>query len=157
MTTTDSPPGPEALPAAVLAGELRTVVNRLAFHLRIPAARHGITPTRLSAMAALEKAGPQRPGDLAGRLGISAASMSKLVEALEAGGWARRERDPEDRRAYLLSITEHGVAALENLRREGTGQLTDDILALPPEQREALASALPVLVLLADLHVELGE
>ncbi|MGH3503359.1 MAG: MarR family winged helix-turn-helix transcriptional regulator [Nocardioidaceae bacterium] len=139
--------------AAELAGGLRTVVSRLAFHLRTPATRYGITPTRLSAMAALHKTGPQRPGDLAASLGISAASMSRLTEVLESGQWVRRSPDPHDNRACLLSLTEHGVAALENLRNEGTGELTEGILTLSTEQRQALADALPVLVLLADRHL----
>lgn len=139
--------------AAELAGGLRTVINRLAFHLRTPATQHGITPTRLSAMVTLYKSGPLRPGDLAGRLGISAASMSRLTEVLEDGGWVGRTADPEDRRAFLLSLTEHGTDALDGLRREGTSRLSDGITALSDEEREALAAALPVLVALADRHV----
>lgn len=140
--------------AAELAGELRTAINRLAFHLRTPAVRHGITPTRLSAMAALEKTGPQRPSDLAASLGISAASMSRLTEVLESTGWVGRSRDPEDHRACLLRITDDGRSTLDGLRYESTSRLTDGIAALSAEQRETLAAALPVLVLLADQHLD---
>lgn len=143
--------------AAELAGGLRTAVNRLGFHLRTPATRHGITPTRLSALVALRKSGPQRPGDIASWLGISAASMSRLTEALEDGHWVERSADPSDRRAYLLTLTEHGVRALEELRREGTSQLTEDILSLTAQQRAALAAALPVLIALADRHLAAGD
>jgi len=139
--------------AGELAGALRTVVNRLGVHLRTPATRSGITPTRLSALVALRKSGPQRPGDIATWLGISAASMSRLTEALEAGRWVARSPDPSDRRAYLLSLTEHGNQALDELRREGTSQLTEDILSLTQQQRTALADALPVLIALADRHL----
>jgi DNA-binding MarR family transcriptional regulator len=143
-------------PPAELAGELRTVVNRLAFLLRSPATRHGITPTRLSAMVALSMSGPQRPGDLADRLGLSGASMSRLIQTLEAGQWVNRSPDPEDRRACLIGITGQGLAALDSLRREGTSQLTDDILALTDDQRESLANALPALTALADRHLGCG-
>ncbi len=140
-----------------VAGQLRTVINRLAFHLRTPATRHGITPTRLSAMAALDRNGPQRPGDLAVRLGVSAASMSRLAEALEAGDLVRRAGDPQDQRACLLSISDRGAAALEDLRREGTSQLSDDIDALSAAERAKLTDALPVLVALADRHLDAAE
>lgn len=152
MTSSPSPVSGDHR-AGELAGGLRTAVNRLAFHLRTPATRHGITPTRLSALVALDRGGPQRPGDLGARLGISAASMSRLTEILEEGGWARRDPDAEDQRAFLLSLTDHGIATLESLRREGTSQLTDDIVALSVDEREALARALPVLVALADRHL----
>ncbi|MGH3435054.1 MAG: MarR family winged helix-turn-helix transcriptional regulator [Sciscionella sp.] len=145
---------PEADRTAELAGQLRTVVNRLAFHLRKPAARHGITPTRLSALTALAAGGPRRIGDLGTQLGITAASMSRLTEALQAAHWVRREPDPEDQRACLLALTDHGAATLDGLRREGTGRLARDIAALSDTQQGALASALPVLVALADKRLD---
>lgn len=139
---------------AELAGELRTAVSRLAYHLRTPATRSGITPTRLSALAALDKTGPCRPGDLATRLGIKAASMSRLAEILQSAGWARRTPDPDDQRAYLLALTDQGRDTLAALRREGTSSLTTDIGSLDPDQRASLAAAIPVLVALADRHLD---
>jgi DNA-binding MarR family transcriptional regulator len=137
-----------------LAGGLRTVVNRLAYALRSPVAKDGITPTRLSALMTLKKCGPLRPGDLAARLSISAASASRLIDVLIEGEWIRREPDPDDRRASLISLSAHGEEALEKLRREGTGELAAGIEALPPDQRESLAAALPALVALADHFLE---
>ena len=133
-----------------LAGGLRTVVVRLNHSLRAPVARRGVTPTRLTALATLEKCGPMRSGDLAERLGITAASMSRLVEALEDGGWIERQPDPEDRRAQLLSLSGEGRNTLGAARREGTGELAEAIRALPEAERTRLAAALPVLVRLSD-------
>lgn len=133
-----------------LAGRLRTVINRLAFHLRGPASERSITPTRLAAIAALELTGPLRPGDLAARLGVTSVSVSRLAEALEEADLVRREPDADDRRACLLSLTEHGASVLEGLRREGTSRLSRDILRLDEAQRAALLGALPVLEALAD-------
>lgn len=137
-----------------LAGGLRTVVNRLAYALRSPVAKDGITPTRLSALMTLKKCGPLRPGDLAARLSISAASASRLIDVLIEGEWIGREPDPDDRRACLVSLSAHGVETLERLRREGTGELAASIEALPADQREALAAALPALITLADRFLE---
>jgi len=133
-----------------LAGGLRTAINRLAHALRSPATSDGITPTRLAALMTLMKYGPLRPGDLAARLNITAASTSRLIEVLLEGDWIRREPDPDDRRASLLSLSTHGEGALDKLRREGTGELAAGINALPVDQRESLAVALPALVALAD-------
>jgi DNA-binding MarR family transcriptional regulator len=84
---------------------LASAVNRLAHVLRGPVARHGVTPTRLTALATLEKHGPLRAGELADRIDISAASMSCLTEVLLNGGWADRKPDPAERRAFLLSLS----------------------------------------------------
>ena len=135
---------------ARLAGGLRTAVVRLNHFLREPVVRRGVTPTRLTAMATLEKCGPMRAGDLADRLSITAASMSRLVEALEEGGWLDRQPDPGDRRAQLLSLSGKGGEVLSQMRSEGTGELAEAIRALPQEERAHLAVALPVLVRLSD-------
>lgn len=135
---------------AELAGGLRTVVNRLGYALRAPLARQGVTPTRLTAMVVLDKSGPLRAGDLAAVLNISAASMSRLSEVLEEGDWIRRAPDPADRRACLLSLSDRGSQALEQLRTESTGELAEAIATLDGDQRALLASALPALTALAD-------
>lgn len=139
---------------AELAGGLRTVVNGLAHVLRGPVARRGVTPTRLTALATLERRGPLRPGDLASRLNITPASMSRLVDVLEEGRWISRAADPADRRAWLLSLSDHGRDTLAELRRESTGRLADDIRSLTEEQRDALAAALPVLAELVEKGLE---
>lgn len=157
MTTRPGEPADDnvgELGDAELAGGLRTVVNRLAHALREPAARRGVTPTRLTALVTLYRHGPMRPGDLAGRMNITAASMSRLTEALLEGDWVSRDPDPADRRAYLLSVSDHGRTVLNDLRRENDGDLAADIRALSPDQRAALSAALPVLTALADRHVD---
>jgi len=134
-----------------LAGELRTEVNRLAYHLRTPATKSGVTPTRLAALSALARQ-PEgvRQGDLAGQMGISPASMTRLVDIMREAGWVLRERDPEDQRAYVLRLSERGEETLDGLRRESTSQLSEDVGALTGEDRAVLAAAVPVLRDLAD-------
>lgn len=134
-----------------LAGELRTEVNRLAYHLRTPATKSGVTPTRLAALSALARQ-PEgvRQGDLAGQMGISPASMTRLVDIMREADWVVRERDPEDQRAYVLRLSERGEETLDGLRRESTSQLSEDIEALTEADRSVLAAAVPVLRDLAD-------
>lgn len=141
-------------PAASLAGELRTVVNRLAHHLRTPGVRHGITPTRLTALAVLSKRGPVRQGDLAGSLGISAASTTRLADVLVEQGWVERRPDPTDQRACQLALTAEGTERIDALRSEGTSQLSERLQALTPEERAVLGRAIPILRRLADHYLD---
>jgi DNA-binding MarR family transcriptional regulator len=140
---------------ARLAGDLRTEVGRLAYHLRTPATRSGITPTRLAALSALTRyPDGVRQGDLAELMNISAPSMTRLVEILEEAGWVERRRDPQDQRCLLLVLTPVGHKTIETLRDEAATQLSTELADLTEDERAALAAAVPVLRKLADRHLD---
>jgi DNA-binding MarR family transcriptional regulator len=128
---------------------LRVALARLSRRLR----RHelaGLTPTQLAALATIGKTGPMRLGDLAAVEGIAPSTLTRLVTALEEVGYVRRCADPSDARASTLTITVHGQDALERIRTETTLMLTASLELLTPDQRAALAAALPVLEQLAE-------
>ena len=134
-----------------LAGSLRTELTRLAYHLRTPATKSGITPTRLAALAALARHEQGcRQGDLAVEMGISAASMTRLVDIMIDANWVLRNRDESDARAFVLRLSDHGRHTLENLRSEGTSQLSNDIEHLSADERRTLVAAVPILRGIAD-------
>ena len=76
-----------------------------------------------------------------------------MVAALEELGYVRRDADPRDARASTLAITAHGHETLEHLRDSGTALLAEWLDLLPPEQRAAIATALPALEALAEPEV----
>jgi DNA-binding MarR family transcriptional regulator len=49
--------------------------------------------------------GPLTPSALAGRLGVHLATMTGILNRLEAGGWITRDRAQDDRRAVVLTST----------------------------------------------------
>jgi DNA-binding MarR family transcriptional regulator len=140
---------------ARLAGDLRTEIARLAYHLRTPATRSGITPTRLAALAALTRY-PEgvRQGDLAELMNISAPSMTRLVEILEEAGWVERRRDPHDQRCLLLVLSPEGRKTIDTVRDEAATQLSSELADLTADERAALAAAVPVLRKLADSYLD---
>ena len=135
---------------------LRVALARLSRRLR----RHelaGLTPTQLAALSTIGKTGPMRLGDLAAAEGIAPSTLTRLVTALEDIGYVRRCADPSDARASTLTITPHGQEALERIRTENTLMLTASLELLTPDQRSALAAALPVLEQLADAQGAAGS
>jgi DNA-binding MarR family transcriptional regulator len=141
--------GTEATAPAIDAARLRMAIARLSRRLR----RHelaGLTPTQLSALATVDRAGPLRLGDLAAAEGIAPSTLTRLVTALEERGYVERCPVPGDARASTLTITPAGHDALERIRRESTIVLADRLRTLTAEQRAALAAALPALEQLAD-------
>jgi DNA-binding MarR family transcriptional regulator len=127
---------------------LRVAIARLSRRLR----RHelaGLTPTQLAALSTVERSGPLRLGDLAAAEGIAPSTLTRLVAVLEELGYVQRCADPKDARASTLAITPLGHDTLERLRAEGTALLMQSLMLLTPEQRAALAVALPALEQLA--------
>jgi DNA-binding MarR family transcriptional regulator len=142
--------------AEIDVARLRVALARLSRRLR----RHelaGLTPTQLAALATIGKTGPMRLGDLAAAEGIAPSTLTRLVTALEDIGYVQRTADPSDARASTLAITAHGQEALERIRTETTLMLTASLELLTPEQRSALAAALPVLEQLADAQGAAGR
>jgi DNA-binding MarR family transcriptional regulator len=143
------PAMPDAPDAAIDVARLRVAIARVSRRLR----RHelaGLTPTQLSALATVERAGPLRLGDLAAAEGIAPSTLTRLVTALEEQGHVERCPVPGDARASTLTITAHGHAVLERIRQESTTLLADSLRTLTREQLAALAAALPALEQLAD-------
>ena len=148
----DSAPGPQAASATAAGLPLRlsTAAERLAHHRRTRVVYGEATPSRLTALAVLEAAGPLRISDLAARIAIGLPAMSRIVERLSQYGWAARHPDPTDHRARLVSITEAGTELLDAMRRERADRLAPGLAHLQPQQIAALLAALPALESLAD-------
>src|SRR6266700_660162 len=75
--------------------------------------------------------------------------LARLVTVLEEAGYVTRRPDPSDARASTIAITPLGHETMERMRDENTALLSQNLLLLTPEQRAALAAALPSLELLA--------
>jgi len=139
----------DAVPPTIDVTRLRVAIARVSRSLR----RHelaGLTPTQLSALATVEQAGPLRLGDLAAAEKIAPSTLTRLVTVLEERGYVERQPVPGDARASTLVITPQGHAILEQIRRESTILLADNLRTLSPDQLAALAAALPALERIAD-------
>ncbi|HEX4011454.1 MAG TPA: MarR family transcriptional regulator [Solirubrobacteraceae bacterium] len=75
--------------------------------------------------------------DLVQALRVTPSTIVELIDELEARGYARRERNPDNRRASLISLTPSGRATLHRalaLSREVEGQLLDPLDAADRER-----------------------
>src|SRR5262245_30093619 len=73
------------------------------------AARLGINQSDLICLDLLVRRGPMGAGEVAAALGLTTAAISAMATRLEAGGYARREMDPHDRRRVLLQASPAGA------------------------------------------------
>src|SRR4051812_9809364 len=70
----------------------------------------GIHPGQFGVLGALSDRGGMSQRRLGEITQIEKSSMVLFLDALEAGGWVRRVRDPQDRRAHIVELTEEGAA-----------------------------------------------
>ena len=81
------------------------------FHTTL-AARQGLSATEEKALDLLERDGPLTGRQLAQRSGLAPASVTNLVNQLEAKGFARRTRNPHDGRSVLIEAVPDRLAQL---------------------------------------------
>lgn len=78
----------------------------------------------------------RRASDLARGAGMSPQSMAELLDELELLGYVRRDPDPTDRRAKLVSMTDLGRESLDAGARAIAG-LESDITRILGEEGHA--------------------
>jgi DNA-binding MarR family transcriptional regulator len=101
-------------------------------------------------LATLRDAGPARITALAEAERVAQPSMTTLVSRLEEEGFVRRQSDPADGRAVVVALTPSGRAELERMTVARAELLARRLEALTPDERAALAAALPALDRLTD-------
>jgi len=101
----------QALDAAGREASTATVL----FHAAI-AGRAGLAASDLKTLDLLLRLGPLTAGELAEQTGLATASITSLVDRLEKKGFARRVRDPADRRRVIVEpIPDQAAASLDPL------------------------------------------
>lgn len=80
---------------------------------RALAAATGLTPSQLLVLQNIERRGETTPSAIAKALQFGQATVTNIVDRLEAAGLVSRKRNDRDRRQMLLRPTERGHAILE--------------------------------------------
>ena len=103
----------------------------------------GTSVARLRALRMLAREGvPLRMRDLSDMLGIAARTTTTIVDSLEQDGLLARVRHPDDRRAFLVTLTEAGSAHYDQAEATDARALADATGALSAEEREQLRALL---------------
>jgi DNA-binding MarR family transcriptional regulator len=132
------------VPSADLPARLRLVVTRLARQLRQRAVVD-LTPSQISALATIERAGPVTLGELAALERVQPPSVTVVVTRLEEKGLVVRRQDPQDRRVVRVETTKDGRRLLARSRSRKDAELDRRLRLLSDEERATLASAAAIL------------
>ncbi len=134
-----------------LAGEIRTVVGKLARRLRDKAPPGDLSWSQAHVLGRLERDGPATLTTLARAEAMRSQSMGAIVAPLEAAGIVVGASDPNDGRQTLLTVTERGRDAIRENRRMREDWLAGRIRSeLTREERQEILRALALLARIAE-------
>ena len=100
-----------------MADRLHSMAIHLLRMVRVQDTASGVAPARLSALSVIVFGGPISLKDLARAEQVRPPTMSRIVDALEKSGLARRKLNPADRRAVTIEATAKGQRILREGRR----------------------------------------
>jgi len=78
----------------------------------------GLTPARTHLLWELFHRGPSTQRVLADALGVTPRNVTGLVDALEGTGYVTRQPHPVDRRATLVTLTDHGTEVTTQMEKD---------------------------------------
>lgn len=101
-----------------------------------------VNPHQARALRAIARRAPLRPSALAEALRVAPRSATEVVDALVAGGWVERARDPDDGRAMLLDLTPRGRELIGDIDRARARAAEKLLGGLSESERATLAAVL---------------
>jgi DNA-binding MarR family transcriptional regulator len=102
----------------------------------------GVEPRTYAVLMALATEDGQSQRQLSARLGIHRNAMVTVIDALEADGLVKRMANPDDRRAFAITLTDHARSVLPDLDKAGRA-LEDTVTAtLSAAERNTLRELL---------------
>jgi DNA-binding MarR family transcriptional regulator len=127
----------QLLEQLALAGRASSAATVM-FHTAV-AARQGLSASEEKALDLLERSGPLTAGELARQSGLAPASVTGLINRLEAKGFARRVPNPGDGRSVLVEVdSERVYATVAPLFADWVGSLYELYAGYTDEQLEVI-------------------
>lgn len=118
-----------------------TLINaafRAMAHVHLGLQSLDLEPPHHAVLMTLDRGGPQSQKEIAETLVIDRTTMVHLLDVLEGRGLVRRDRDPKDRRAHAVYLTEAGAALLAEANQRLQQADADYLTPLSLEERGQL-------------------
>jgi MarR family transcriptional regulator, lower aerobic nicotinate degradation pathway regulator len=103
---------------------------------------YGIRPRHVAALIELRDRGELTQQSLCGQLHLDPTNLVAILNELEQRGYAKRRRDPEDRRRHLVEVSKKGIAVIEKVSEVMDGVEDELLEGLDPAEREQLEGLL---------------
>ena len=127
-------------------GQVLELTTLLSADMERGLAARGLTPSRAHLLWELQRLGPSTQQVLAGALDVSPRNVTSLVDGLVATGFVTREAHPTDRRAALVTLTEHGARVAEGFVQERAAVADLLFSGMPDEVFRGMVAGLDIVL-----------
>lgn len=106
------------------------------------ARKSGATGAQWRTLKVLERHEGLNQGKLAEHLEVEPITLCRMVDRLEESGFVERRRDPADRRAWQIFLTDKARPVLEDLKNIGGGVIEEALDGFTARQRDEFIGSL---------------
>lgn len=92
---------------------LRQIIRAIDLHSKEIERKSSLTGPQLLIMKTINDLGSLSAGNIAKEVNLSQATITSIIDRLEGKGLLRRERDTQDKRKVIVSLTEIGQKAYD--------------------------------------------
>jgi DNA-binding MarR family transcriptional regulator len=146
MTRTPTPSDDAAARRLATLQKIRIVLRTAQQHSAWVEKQCGVSGAQLWILAELADQGGMRVGALARTLAIHQTTTSNLLDELDKRGLVAKQRDPDDQRAVLVSLTTAGAALLAAAPKPARGLLATALRQMPEGELARLDAGLQQLL-----------
>ena len=109
--------------------------NRLNRHL----ADANLTVSQFGTLEVLLHLGPLNQRSIGEKLLKSGGNITMVIDNLEKSGYVKRKKDPEDRRAVLIHLTDEGKSFIEKFFPKHLDRIKQEFDVLSEKEKETLS------------------
>jgi DNA-binding MarR family transcriptional regulator len=121
---------------------LRRILRATELYGRTLAGTAGLTPVQVRVLQIVLSRDRVTPKEIANQMGVSAATVSTLLDRLAAKSMVERQRSEVDRRQMNILLTETGRTAIEGMPDPLQQKYVDEFEALEDWEQAMIVAAL---------------
>lgn len=101
-----------------------------------------LTPTQFSVLDVLYAKGEMTIGHLIDSILATSGNMTVVIKNMEKKGWVKRVSSPQDKRSFLISLTNQGVKKIEQALPDHLNKIESAFSVLTAEEQRELVALL---------------
>lgn len=117
-----------------LMRSVESLNNRLNRHLY----EADLTVSQFGVLEVLHHLGPLNQRAIGEKLLKSGGNITMVIDNLEKSGYVKRERDPNDRRAVLIHLTDSGKSFIEDFFPKHLDKIKEEFSVLTEDEKKEL-------------------